>query len=454
MAQSSHQDSIARHEVDILQERTAKFLGKARVLLDSLQFPKQVLVDLQRHNVDRLKRVFELEGCRRLEPDRHIPALIDAKDLQSALEYTATDHVTSETLLDNPDALPPLLKLPSHLSIQCLRGKHRVTAAKETSVLEATDRWWIVDLYSAGRSMSLPAVRGLTCIDLGAEGQRELVEQYCNSHNFTDGSVYIRILRYQASRQELAEKQWWARLTKSKRNILKRFLRHPRLASGFAKLCKFEALLVHGFRIGTLLEIMSSRLDEEILCYLNHISAIWSAIIGGDSEHRHALDSQTVASLQSKAPGVYSSEYSALRQDIEQGTIFSLLKRSKNQAKILQNIITIMYPIPTLVTLRKDLRYLDACARAVRQAVLGPMAQLQSSFSEAVQKYFTNVNQKDGYFCLQLRDSSVIYCKSSASYGPFETGYRQLHLYAMRNILHLNSSLPRQHRRCAKQRRK
>jgi hypothetical protein len=97
-------------------------------------------------------------------------------------------------------------------------------------------------------------------LDLSAAAKRALAEEYSNSMNFSDGVIYRNINEYTSLGDKFAEFQWWARLTKCKKDILKQFLKHAFCAH-------FNSLLIiHGlwiaFNIGTLHKMMAMKVDE------------------------------------------------------------------------------------------------------------------------------------------------------------------------------------------------
>jgi hypothetical protein len=144
------QSEAGDYERAISREKASKFRGKARVMLKVLYFSPERMRDINRENVERLKEIFEEEGCLRKEPpERHVPVVIDIRELNRAIECSDSD-TTLDTLLDNPGELPPLLKFPPNTRIECLNGKHRIQAAKECATLNPLEKWWIVDLYLKG----------------------------------------------------------------------------------------------------------------------------------------------------------------------------------------------------------------------------------------------------------------------------------------------------------------
>jgi hypothetical protein len=97
MRYSSFPGQELKHET----ERCVQYRRTARGRLDALHFHDQR--QLSRKNIDRLKKVFEIDEVRRLEPRNHIPAVVDHFDLDLAMR--ASD-ISLETLLTNEETTP------------------------------------------------------------------------------------------------------------------------------------------------------------------------------------------------------------------------------------------------------------------------------------------------------------------------------------------------------------
>ena len=132
-------------EAERFSKKKKHFKGSAKIDLEHLQFAKFDASEfLNPKNVARLKRIFELEGCLRLDPEHHIPVIIDLDILERSL---AQSRIRRGDLFDS--RIPPELTLPPDCVVICLHGRHRIAAAREC--LLADDRWWTVDIYSESR---------------------------------------------------------------------------------------------------------------------------------------------------------------------------------------------------------------------------------------------------------------------------------------------------------------
>ena len=132
----------------IYTDRRDAFVGRAKIRIAHLRYENNSIhgtraLDLS--NVARLRRIYELEGCQRLEPDHYIAALINHHTLNRALELS---HLELEALRPRDYDVLATLELGEADFVTCLYGKHRLEAAK--AFLDPTDKWWVVDIYRQG----------------------------------------------------------------------------------------------------------------------------------------------------------------------------------------------------------------------------------------------------------------------------------------------------------------
>ncbi|KAE8316024.1 hypothetical protein BDV41DRAFT_145517 [Aspergillus transmontanensis] len=127
----------------IQAEKSAKHIGVARIKLNMLEFPNSRSLDPK--NVQRLKNLFRGQrGCKPGDLQNRIPAVVDEATLGEALNASGLTRVA----LLSPGLDYPRLDLPPVVRLECLRGQHRVQAAKETS--GSADTYWVIDLFIAG----------------------------------------------------------------------------------------------------------------------------------------------------------------------------------------------------------------------------------------------------------------------------------------------------------------
>ena len=146
-------EMIPQFEVQAEDEEFAKlqtryYKGTARIPLSALRFGHAEARVLSQKNVTRLKRIFHIEGCHRLDAENQIIAVIDPIVLQEALRGAGLDEILLRTA--GEDGLFPLLETTP--AVDCLHGLHRVRAAEEH--LNDNDKWWTVRLYCKGKSLA------------------------------------------------------------------------------------------------------------------------------------------------------------------------------------------------------------------------------------------------------------------------------------------------------------
>ena len=137
---------------ELRYQKKLKYRGTARIDLSNLEFiPDNISRDtyVRKKVWSNLVDIFKLEDCLRLPQDHHIDALISSEALRTAL---ARSNTSIEALqLDRCDRYPPKLLLLASESLPCLNGRKRLKAAR-AFLEEPGDDWWIVDLYSDGKS--------------------------------------------------------------------------------------------------------------------------------------------------------------------------------------------------------------------------------------------------------------------------------------------------------------
>jgi len=125
-------------------EKVRKHIGTASIRFDVFDFPYSRELDPK--NVERLKRLFRTErGCIPGDLQNRIPAVINEGQLQECLRFSGK---TLDELRSESSGEYVQLEFPSGMRLECLQGRHRVTAAHE--ILRSREKRWVVDLFCAG----------------------------------------------------------------------------------------------------------------------------------------------------------------------------------------------------------------------------------------------------------------------------------------------------------------
>jgi hypothetical protein len=139
-------------ETRLASERHLKYQGTAKVGLDEITFHPTSTTKVDEAKLERLRRIFRKEGCRRLDVRNHATAVVSKTHLDRAL---GDAHVSASALLTNPPSSFPTLRFGVG-QLQCLHGQHRIRIGRE--LLPPGDRWWSVDIYLEGEMSPLVVV--------------------------------------------------------------------------------------------------------------------------------------------------------------------------------------------------------------------------------------------------------------------------------------------------------
>jgi hypothetical protein len=74
-----------KSEAKLAAEKRTKFRGSARIRLEFLHFPENLVRRLDRANVERLKSCDNDEGCHQLDHRYHVSVVVDEQDRQQAI---------------------------------------------------------------------------------------------------------------------------------------------------------------------------------------------------------------------------------------------------------------------------------------------------------------------------------------------------------------------------------
>ncbi|KAL4899385.1 hypothetical protein BDW74DRAFT_171560 [Aspergillus multicolor] len=222
----------------LASERHLRYQGTAKVWLDEVYHHAESR--LEGAKLDRLRRIFRKDGCRRLDICNYATAIVSREVLEVSLSNAC---VSPEALLTNPPTQFPVLRFETG-QLKCLHGRHRLEIGKE--LLPPADRWWPIDIYLS---------------DMSAELKTSLVEEYSNEKPPTDGEIYRKIRQYDSEHNSRFRKRWWSRLTPNKEKRLKALFAHDEFRDAFDKLLPIPGLWF-GLRIGSLAKLMAVKCDE------------------------------------------------------------------------------------------------------------------------------------------------------------------------------------------------
>lgn len=132
-------DAFIDREDELARERGKMFVGSASVRLEAFKFSRKA----DNTNVERLLALLGDANCDRTDVKNHVVATIDTHTLERALQESSLTSLATDA-----SGAYPKLELPLGMSILCLDGVDRLTAARE--IFPHDEQHWVADLYLAG----------------------------------------------------------------------------------------------------------------------------------------------------------------------------------------------------------------------------------------------------------------------------------------------------------------
>ncbi|KAH7204970.1 hypothetical protein BKA60DRAFT_579738 [Fusarium oxysporum] len=323
------------------------YQGIVRMAINALVFAPDYSscnYNIDTTKVNRLKHIFELEGCNRYDPQNFIRGSITRDALQKAL---VRSRLTLASLQREGD--PPMLHLPPDTYVRCDQGRSRVKALLDT---DRSFYWWTVELYA----------------DIHQEAPGRARNTSVNIGGYSDGRICAEIV--QSRFNTIAEDEWWAKLSKSKASILRGLLEHHSLATPFVELIRSIPAMREDLLIGVWHKIIAAKCDEEIIRYFRFILNTWTEIMGSKSALRH-IDTASVRELQLRVPGLSEQDLEHVTRVITSGVVFRSLTNTSERVALLDRLRRIKFLIPSIHTLQKDVKYLRPCADVLKRLILG-----------------------------------------------------------------------------------
>ncbi|KZM26577.1 hypothetical protein ST47_g2216 [Ascochyta rabiei] len=287
------------NELATLRDRC--YRGVVKVPLHTLDFNHPLVIDkhrkLSEQNVQRLERIFERNGCLRLQEENVINAIVHDDELPSLLSFSAATAEQLRQIAWARDA--PTLDLGN---LRCLSGFHRIEAAKR--YLDENDKWWSQQ-------------------DTPKPYLTRIIESFLNEQRPSDGEIFRKIRLYHRQKDEEAEERWWACLDKSKLRDLRQVLKKKELAAAFDSLIDMPGLWAK-VQLGALQRLLALKCDEEMIAYLNHVKTTWNAILqcGDEVVAPSIVDAATVENLESLAPNHSDIDRDLVLAMMQQGELF------------------------------------------------------------------------------------------------------------------------------------
>jgi len=260
------QDWLEVLERQRVETKFANFRGVARVKLSHLSFPNPPR-PIDPTNIKRLKRSFKTEGCLRIDPEHHIPAIVHEEALQTALENA---NISKEKLKGSWGKDLAELLFADGLKLECLHGQHRVIAAEQCLYPEE-NKWWVVDLYGHGKSPGQAGraawywrlTKDVCPVELTTDAKEWFRNGYSYCKKYEDGLIFRYMRLFARQGDACAERRWRSRLSPTKERDVKKLFRRESLTAAFDSLLPVKGFWTgKALKLGSLDNVLSQRCDE------------------------------------------------------------------------------------------------------------------------------------------------------------------------------------------------
>ncbi|KAI7908904.1 hypothetical protein M9X92_011928 [Pyricularia oryzae] len=256
----------------------------------------------------------------------NVSAIINNGLLETAIELS---NISRETLFSFYGR-PLTLDLPRLTILKYITRRLILKATKGTN-----KEWWVVKFYTKENTYSL-------------------------------GWIFQQIFISRSQKDQTLEKQWKSLFSKHKKRYLT-YVISEKLKSRFQALLKIPGLW-HQSPFGNMHKVEAMKCVEESSHYLDQILSIFTSFVRGQTQLLGSIDSYTVAALEGKCPGLSKHDRLRLESLLESGKLLPRAS-SENRQLFIDAVCEFKRQIPSLGTFFNDMRYLEGCARYIKQLV-------------------------------------------------------------------------------------
>ena len=136
-------DPLGRRTNNAAHERLRYYKGCAIVNFKHLVFGDGPVRQPSNKNLERLLKIFEIEGCANLEPEHRVAAMINLESLQRALHAS---NISQTALIDPTKQERLELDENDRNRMTVIKGNHRLMAGQRFGV-----DCWLVEIYLDGK---------------------------------------------------------------------------------------------------------------------------------------------------------------------------------------------------------------------------------------------------------------------------------------------------------------
>ena len=107
---------------------------------------------------------------------------------------------------------------------------------------------------------------------------------------------------------------------------------------------------------------------QEIAHYIAHIGESIVSILG-DKTLVEFVDEDTIDLIRLRVPALSDSDHDFIRSNMKEKTLFPAIEDSQRRATILQHLLAIDFPFPSLYSLFRDIRYIEPAVELLKALV-------------------------------------------------------------------------------------
>ena len=406
------------NNLQIMNEPTIEQLGVVQVPLSHLVFVEDAGERLYYHDhTDHLEKLFRGTLVDHSSQRNWIDGYIDTSEARFVLRGLGIS--ISQLRAANQSNCHPLLE--NHL-VSYTQGRHRIEAAKciEASAI------WTVRLFHT----KLAALRSDQTV------QRR-TEQYQHERPYSDGQIYSKLREHSGNSFDYCE--WVERLSKTKQKALEHIDRRLAISGALDKLINYPAV-IDALQLSSWLKYFDWRLDDELCAGLSDIDKFLSDHTFGSRIVQKCLDSQTMATIEGRAPAISDADHHCIHTAFESRELFRGVHDSKQREEIESRIMKAGRMISGLKSLQSNMLYLSIAADIIWFYLIPKDLRKEAKAKQMSLRSVMRACWSGSVACVEIAEGEF---QPIAGPPSFDMAYTMVMLAALRQFPYLSDYKPR-----------
>jgi hypothetical protein len=208
----------------------------------------------------------------------------------------------------------------------------------------------------------------------------EVLSAFSHEPQQSDGELYQKIVE-SYRRDEVSYALCMGSLTGPKERNMKMLLRPKNLPIVEALNSFFDIpAMVEQLRLGNIHKWLALHIDEQVINYLNHISAVWKEkICEGKKTIMQSLDIDSIRIVQFRMPTVSPEDADTIKRLFDNGTLFPRVTDSNDRDMLRRNLLSLDMVIPSFETFQENMHYVGLAAKILIRHVVDTLPLCKSS---------------------------------------------------------------------------